>query len=118
RGRQRPQVFFQRLVALHAERAGELGLVDVAISRQVAGAFDDGVGLAAGVARRLLRFLFALFVLLVLDRDRLQQHQDVVLATLVVDLLNERELVFRRIALVGFVGREELHGVGAEALDL
>src|SRR4051812_5740474 len=94
------------------ERAGELGLVDVAVGRELAGGFDRRLGLA--VEERLVRLLLAT------DRegDRLQQEEDVVLAALAGDLLDERQVMLGRDPLGRLERREELDGIGADELDL
>src|SRR5262249_27477107 len=92
--------------------AGELGLVDVAESAQLAGALDDRFGLAVEEA------LAVLLLTAEGESDRLQEHQDVVFLTLLVNLLNESELVFGAFWLGWLKLGEQLDSVGADAFDL
>jgi hypothetical protein len=92
------QVLLQLRLGVLAQPAGELRLVNVAEAAEDAGALDDRVGLALQEARAVL------LLVAVGERHRLQQQEDVVLAALLADLLDQGELVLGAVRL----GRLEL----------
>ena len=109
---ERLEVVHQLVVGVSPELAGKLGLVDVAVAAEMAGALDDRLGLAIEVALAVL--LFAAEG----EGDRLQQQQNVVLLAFLVDLLDEGELMLGAVRLGRLELGQQLDGVGAHAFDL
>ena len=106
------EVVVELVVGILAERAGELGLVDVAEPAELAGRLDDRLGLPLDV--------FGVGLLLAAERERdgLQQQEDVVLLALGIDVLDELELMLGRERLGRFELSQQLDGVGPHELDL
>src|SRR5438128_589324 len=106
-------VLHELLVRLMAEGAGELGLVDVTVTAELAGALDHRRGLTIDVGLALL--VFHLLPLLEREADGFKKQQYVVLDALLIDLLDQSELLLRAVGLGRLKLGEELDGIGAAA---
>ena len=106
------QVVVELVVALVAEGAGELGLVDITISADDPGRLDHRLGLAVEV------LLVGLLLAVIGEGDRFQQEQDVVLLAVVVDLFQKGEVMLGGARLARLERGEQLDRVGPQELDL
>src|SRR5581483_8184675 len=97
-GVQLAEIVHQFVLALFAQPAGELGLVDVAVATELPRTLDHRLGLA------LKKALAVFFFSAERKSNRLQEHQNVVLLTFRIDLLNKTELMLGAFRL----GRLEL----------
>ena len=108
------QVVHQLRIALDFQRAGELGLVDIAVAAQIVGCLDDSLRLSLG--DHVLGLFHA--VDLVGEVQGFEQEEDIVLDALVVDLFREGEVSLGAVELPRLELGQQLHRVGPAPLDL